>query len=63
MTIIGFDVSKGELVGVKINTRGEVKEQYSIPNTKQAITLFLSDLKKVTVGCEATAEYHNLELF
>jgi transposase len=60
MTIIGFDVSKDELVGVKINKRGEVKEHYSIPNQKQALISFLREVKHVTVGCEATAEYHNL---
>jgi transposase len=60
MNIIGFDVSKSELVGVKINKGGVVKETYSIENTKEAIDTFLNDVTKVTIGCEATAEYHNV---
>ena len=60
MNIIGFDVSKHELVGVKITKGGVVKETYSIENTKEAIDVFLDGRKKITVGCEATAEYHNV---
>lgn len=61
MHIIGFDVSRGELVGVLINKRGETKETYLIPNTKEHIGTFPDTCRKKTiVGCEATAEYHNV---
>lgn len=62
MFIIGIDVSKAELVGVKINRRGQIKETYVIGNTEKEISLFLDTLnnKKMVLGCEATAEYHNV---
>lgn len=59
MSIIGFDVSKDELVGVKINKRGDVQETYTIANTGEAIGAFLDAHNTATIGCEATAEYHN----
>jgi transposase len=62
MKIIGFDVSKNELVGVLINKQGKVLERYTIPNTKEAISTFLDNLKlrRLLLGSEATAEYHYL---
>lgn len=62
MYIIGFDVSKDELVGVKINKRGLIKETYLFDNAKKDIELFLDGLdgKRVVLGSEATGEYHNL---
>ena len=61
MQIIGFDVSKKELVGVRINKRGEIQETYVVPNTETGITEFLSSLVTVgIIGCEATGEYHNV---
>ena len=62
MNIIGIDVSKAELVCVLINRRGQVKDTYIIKNSKEDVKEWLSTLsfKKLTLGCEATGEYHNL---
>lgn len=62
MFIIGFDVSKAELVGVKINKRGQVKDKYVVVNDEKNINLFLDTLisKKIVLGSEATSEYHNV---
>ena len=62
MYIIGFDVSKNELVGVLINKRGNIKETYAVINDQESIDQFLDELPytKVTIGSEATGEYHNL---
>jgi len=61
MQIIGFDVSKKELVGARINKRGLVEETYTVENTQEAIGDFLERLEcSVTIGCEATGEYHNV---
>lgn len=61
MHIIGFDVSKDELVGVGINKRGDFQEKYVVKNDSESINQFLDSLiSKVSVGCEATAEYHNV---
>ena len=62
MTIIAFDVSKDELVGVRINQRAAIKETYTLPNTGDAIASFLEEAHgshpRLVVGSEATAEYH-----
>lgn len=62
MTIIAFDVSKSEFVGVRINKNAEVKEEYIIPNAQSAIEAFLNDAsqkyRSLLIGSEATAEYH-----
>lgn len=62
MTIIAFDVSKRELVGVRINKQAAVKDEYLIPNDPAAIGSFLNTLmlhrSRLLVGSEATAEYH-----
>lgn len=61
MHIIGFDVSKSELVGVMIDRRGEFQEKYVVKNDASSIAQFLGSLTcKVTIGCEATSEYHNV---
>ena len=64
MYIIGFDVSKTEIIGVKINKRSEIKERYMIPNTKEAIEKLLDAIlikhKRIILGSEATGEYHNI---
>lgn len=64
MYIIGIDVSKTELIGVRINKRAAIKETYVLPNTKGAIEQFLEKLcarhPKITLGSEATGEYHNM---
>ncbi len=60
MTIIAFDVSKAELVGACMRKNGTVRERYTVPNTPKAIGQFLDSIpqKKLTIGSEATAEYH-----
>jgi len=60
--IIGFDVSKNELVGTKINKRGDIQETYVIGNNQEEINNFLNKIidQKLILGSEATAEYHNL---
>ena len=61
MTIIAFDISKAELVGVRVNHRAAVKESYTIPNTAESIATFLDAVARyprLTVASEATAEYH-----
>lgn len=64
MTIIGFDVSKDELVGVRINQRAAVQASFTIPNSPAAIDEFLDRLAAehlhVTVTAESTGEYHRL---
>ena len=60
MTIIAFDVSKAELVGARMRKNGTVAERYTIANTPDAINQLLDSLKekRITIGSEATAEYH-----
>lgn len=64
MNIIAFDVGKKELVGVHCNRNGVVKEKMIIKNEEDEIVNFLNKLKqktkKVLIGSEATADYHNL---
>lgn len=61
MHTISFDVSKHELVGLRMSKRGIIQERFQFPNTKEAIASFLDALpdERITVGSEATAEYHN----
>lgn len=62
MTIIGFDVSKNELVGARTNKSALLKESMALGNTRDAIAPFLEGLRqqypKLLVASEATAEYH-----
>ncbi len=62
MTIIGFDVAKHELVGVRTDHSASIKDSFTIPNTCQAIEAFLESEKQkhpnLKAACEATAEYH-----
>lgn len=62
MTILAFDVSKHELVGVRADKNGAVKENFVLPNTPEEIKIFLHSAKelhpKLIMGSEATAEYH-----
>ena len=64
MTIIAFDVSKNELVGVVANKNGEVKENFVLANELRAIEKFFISAKDtyphMVVGSEATAEYHRV---
>lgn len=62
MTIIAFDVSKKELVGVRTNRSAVLKEHFTLENTQPTIADFLQETKQkyphVVVASEATAEYH-----
>ncbi len=62
--ILGFDVSKDELVAVLIDRRGEVKGNWVIENSKEKINEFLDEIvlthPGITMGSEATGEYHNI---
>lgn len=62
MIILAFDVSKHELVGVRADKNGAVKEHVVLPNRPEEITSFLVSAKKqyskLMMGSEATAEYH-----
>lgn len=62
MTIIAFDVSKSELVGVRADKNGTVKENFIIPNTDEEIKAFLASVhekhEKLVMGSESTGEYH-----
>lgn len=64
MTIIGFDVSKTELVAVIITKRGTAITSQIVPNQKESIDAFLDEqIEKhphLTTGSEATGEYHNV---
>ncbi|OGG50272.1 hypothetical protein A2763_01235 [Candidatus Kaiserbacteria bacterium RIFCSPHIGHO2_01_FULL_54_36] len=59
-SIVAFDVAKAELVGARMRKNGTVAERYTVVNTSEAINQFLDTLpkKKITIGSEATAEYH-----
>ena len=62
MTLIAFDVSKNELVGVRVNRAATIEEEFLLPNTPLAISSFLQEASsrhpRLTVASEATAEYH-----
>ena len=62
MTIIGFDVAKHELVGVRTDHSAMAKESVTVPNTKEAIEAYLKSAQQkhpnLKTACEATAEYH-----
>jgi len=62
--ILGFDVSKNELVVVLIDKRGIIKRNWAIQNNKKVIEEFLllnvQQYPKLIVACEATGEYHNV---
>jgi len=62
MTILAFDVSKAELVGVRANKNGTVQEHFIVPNTPKDIHAFLDVTKKqhetLLMGSESTGEYH-----
>jgi transposase len=66
-TIIGIDVSKNELIGVRINRAGKEVENYKFGNNSDSISTFLTDIaqkqKHVVIACESTSYFHrNLAL-
>lgn len=62
MTILSFDVSKDEIVGVRADKNGVEKESFAIPNTVEDINRMFSSFQEryahLSAGSEATAEYH-----
>jgi len=62
MTIIGIDVSKKDLVGVRINRAGKEVQNYKFENNSDTISTFLSDItqkhKHVVIACESTSYFH-----
>jgi transposase len=65
--IIGIDVSKNELIGVRINRAGKEVEKYQFENNTNAIITFLNDAsqkhKHLVIACESTSYFHrNLAL-
>ncbi len=67
MQVIGIDVAKDSLVGVRIDRSSRVKEQFFIENTKGAIEQFLERVtgkwKRIIIGSEATGYYHQILAF
>jgi transposase len=62
MPIIGFDVSKNELVAVRIDRSGNKQAEYILENAREPIDQFLkrfrSKYKYLTVIAESTSDYH-----
>lgn len=62
MQIIGIDVAKDSLVGVRIDRSMRVKETYIVINTHETIEQFLDKVtkrwKRIVIGSEATGYYH-----
>lgn len=62
MTIIAFDVSKRELVGVRTNKSAIIKEKIILENTAETVNRFLADARKkyphLVISSEATADHH-----
>lgn len=62
MIIVGFDVGKYELVGVRIDRSAQVKETFVLANDPKEIDSVLNRLtqkhKHLVIGSESTASYH-----
>jgi len=62
MTIIGFDVSKKELVGIRTDKSALVRDKIIINNNSESIQTFIAEAKikypHLMVASEATADYH-----
>src|SRR3989338_5456267 len=62
MNIIGFDVSKKELVGIRTDKSTLVRDKISINNNSESIQTFIEEAKskypRLMVASEATADYH-----
>ena len=67
MNIIGIDVSKNELIGVRIDRAGKETENYKFRNNSDSINIFLHDVaqkhRHLVIACESTSYFHrNLAL-
>lgn len=62
MKIIGIDVSKKDLIGVRIDRSGKEVQKYKLANSPDSIDAFLAgisqDHKHITVAAESTSDYH-----
>lgn len=62
MVVVGFDVSKHELVGVRSDRSQQNKQMYRIDNEPEAIAEFLRELRhkypNAEIACESTGPYH-----
>lgn len=62
MTIIGFDVSKKELVGIRTDKSALIRDKIIINNDSESIRPFIEEAKnkypRLVVASEATADYH-----
>jgi transposase len=62
MQVIGIDVAKDSLVGVRIDKSSRVKDTYVVINNPETIAQFLDTVtkkwKKILIGSEATGYYH-----
>lgn len=59
-SIIAFDVSRDELVGVRMRASGIVEDRYTVRNTRADIDVFLGTLPGCIrfIGSEATGPHH-----
>ena len=67
-TIIGIDVSKNDLIGIRINRARKEVENHKFTNNSDAINTFLNDItqkhKHIIIACESTSYFHqDLPLF
>lgn len=62
MVVVGFDVSKHELVGARSDRSRQNKQLYRIDNEPEAISGFLRELRqkhpRAEIACESTGPYH-----
>jgi len=62
MNIIGFDVSKKELIGIRTDKSALVRDKIIINNNSESIQTFIEEAKDkyphLMVASEATADYH-----
>jgi transposase len=62
MVVIGVDVAKADVVAVRTDKSGQQKEVFNLPNTSQALSVWVGQLKRryahLLVASESTAEYH-----
>lgn len=62
MVVVGFDVSKHELVGARSDRSRQNKQMYRINNEPEAIAGLLQELRHkypgVEIACESTGEHH-----
>lgn len=62
MQVVGFDVGKDSLFGVRIDASMQVKERFEVTNTATAITAVVTKLRsryqRLLVASESTSEYH-----